>query len=404
MPTKNIRVANDLGYGSVKANIDGNNVKFPSVTALLRAQDIQDPVEFSNDTQKRNYFSNFFEHMDVTINSPEVHTKDRMLVGSAAAKSPLPLNRFDVNDLAGKSEEDLAIILTLSMIAAKRVQEAVESNEDLASTLDTKVVMATALPISEGKRNDASNRYKARYLNGTHQVVFHNFKQPITVNIQFDRVLVALEGETAQFYLNHADDSLKNALKQDFDEHYGSELGITADALIQSRNVLGIDIGEGTTDIVAVVDGKADGLSSKSLELGYGNVLQDAMDELENERINISERSKLQEFLAAPETPLNKQRKEHVAQVVNDQLSPFVDKIVKTTSSVMRKSGVPAELIYVYGGGSIPMSQESDLREQLVSKLKAFSGAYEIPVIWVDEDHAQYMNEKGLELILKAIR
>ena len=33
MVEKIMKVANDLGYGSVKANVDGENIKFPSVIA-----------------------------------------------------------------------------------------------------------------------------------------------------------------------------------------------------------------------------------------------------------------------------------------------------------------------------------------------------------------------------------
>ncbi|MDC2828969.1 ParM/StbA family protein [Limosilactobacillus mucosae] len=395
-----ILVANDLGYGSVKAVLNGEHVQIPSVTAMLRSQDIQDPVEFSNADQKKKYFEDIYNHMDVSIESPAISEKKRILVGSSAVRSPLSLNRFDVNDLAGKSEDDLAVILTLSMIAAKKLKDAYENGEDL-SNLTTKVIMTTALPVNEGKQNNASNRYKQRYLNGPHKVTFHNFKEEVTVSISFDKVLVALEGETAQFYLINADQDLKKDLEKNFKDQYGEE--ISADDLIHSRNVLGIDIGEGTTDIVSIVEGRANGLASQSLEMGYGNVLQEALQELQNERINITDRSKLKDFLNSPTNSLNKNRKKHVKDVVNEQLTPFVNNIVQTTSSVMRKSGVPVELIYVYGGGSIPMDKESNLREQLEKKLKAFSGAYEIPIIWVDSKHAQFMNERGLELILKSL-
>ena len=59
------------------------------------------------------------------------------------------MRAFDVNDFTGKSETDLAIILTLSLIAGKKVKEAYEAGQDLKETLKVKVNMATALPISE---------------------------------------------------------------------------------------------------------------------------------------------------------------------------------------------------------------------------------------------------------------
>ena len=48
MVEKIMKVANDLGYGSVKANVDGENIKFPSVIAAERPQDVQAPMEFDS--------------------------------------------------------------------------------------------------------------------------------------------------------------------------------------------------------------------------------------------------------------------------------------------------------------------------------------------------------------------
>ena len=59
-----------------------------------------------------------------------------------------------------------------------------------------------------------------------------------------------------------------------------------------------------------------------------------------------------------------------MAEIVFDQLEPFADQIVQSLSKVMRLAGAKTELIFVYGGGSIPMRQQSHLREKLVEKLR----------------------------------
>ena len=59
------------------------------------------------------------------------------------------------------------------------------------------------------------------------------------------------------------------------------------------------------------------------------------------------------------------------------------------------------ELVYVYGGGSIPMMNESNLREELNEKLKSFSGGYDVPVVWIDKKYAQYLNELGLKAVVE---
>ena len=62
-----IKVANDLGYGAVKAKLNDENIEFPSVMAVERAQDISAPIQFDNKQQQDNYFKDFINHMDVTI-------------------------------------------------------------------------------------------------------------------------------------------------------------------------------------------------------------------------------------------------------------------------------------------------------------------------------------------------
>ena len=401
MTEKIMKVANDLGYGSVKANIDGEDIKFPSVIASERPQDIQAPTEFDTKEEQNAYMKDFLNNMDVSVSSNSVKISGRFLVGNAAVDSGLPIRSFDVNDYTGKSKTDLAIILTLSMIAGKKVQEAYAAGQDLKEALKVKINMATALPVSEGKVNNAKETYKDRYIGSTHTVTFHNFKDPITVTIEFNKVFVALEGETAQVLISSDYEGLTKTIKEDFDKNY-PELKdeIKATDLIKSRNVLGIDIGEGTTDVVAIINGKANSAASASLPQGYGNVLQDAVRVLQDQQMNFEERSQLQNFLSEKVSPLRRARQEKARQVVYSQIEPLADKIIDTVSQTMRIAK-DTELVYVYGGGSIPMMNESNLREELNEKLKSFSGGYDVPVVWIDKKYAQYLNELGLKAVVE---
>ena len=401
MTEKIMKVANDLGYGSVKANIDGEDIKFPSVIASERPQDIQAPTEFDTKEEQNAYMKDFLNNMDVSVSSNSVKISGRFLVGNAAVDSGLPIRSFDVNDYTGKSKTDLAIILTLSMIAGKKVQEAYAVGQDLKEALKVKVNMATALPVSEGKVNNAKETYKDRYIGSTHTVTFHNFKDPITVTIEFNKVFIALEGETAQVLISSDYEGLTKTIKEDFDKNY-PELKdeIKATDLIKSRNVLGIDIGEGTTDVVAIINGKANSAASASLPQGYGNVLQDAVRVLQDQQMNFEERSQLQNFLSEKVSPLRRARQEKARQVVYSQIEPLADKIIDTVSQTMRIAK-DTELVYVYGGGSIPMMNESNLREELNEKLKSFSGGYDVPVVWINKKYAQYLNELGLKAVVE---
>lgn len=395
-----MNVANDLGYGSVKAKIDGDKIKFPSVIAVQREQDLSKPLTFDSNQDKVTYLKNMIDHMDVTVSSAAVKTQGRFLVGESAVKSSLPLRAFDVNDFTGKSENDLSVIITLSMIAAQRIKAAVENQENIDEQLSAEVIMTTALPVSEGKQTNVIDQYEDKFMGSKHTVVFHNLKNPITVSIEFKRVYVALEGEVAQLYIQYSDIRLKGLLKQDFKQNY-PELAeqIEVSDLIKIKNLLGIDIGEGTTDFVAIKDGRANAVASTSLPNGYGNALQDAIDVLQSQNMNFEARSQLQDYLASDVSILAKRVQDKVRQVVYDQLEPFADQIVATASKTMRKAGANIEVLYVYGGGSIPMLEQTALRQKLAAKLKDYSGGIDIPVIWVDASYAQILNEKGLELI-----
>lgn len=399
-----LNVANDLGYGSVKAKVEDTNIHFPSVIAIQREQDLNKPVEFNSNQEKLTYLEGMINHMDVTISSSAVKTQGRFLVGNAAIKSSLPLKAFDVNDFTGKSDDDLAIILTLSMIAAQRISLAVKNGEDLSDQLSTEINMTTALPVSEGKKNGIINNYVNKYIGSKHTVVFHNFKDPITVSLSFKNVYVALEGEVAQLYLKNSDIKLQGLIKQDFLKNY-PELAndIKVSDLVKIDNLLGIDIGEGTTDLVVIKEGHANAVASTSLPTGYGNALQDAIDVLQTENMNFEARSQLQDYLAQEVSLLAKRMQTKVRQIVFEQLEPFADKIVTAASKTMRKAGANVEILYVYGGGSIPMLEQTALRQKLSQKMKDFSGGIDVPVIWINKSYAQNLNEKGLELILKAM-
>lgn len=403
---KMIKLANDLGNGNIKATIDGEHVVFPSVIARLREQDIQDPVVLSSKMAANKYFDHILDHLDITVSSSAVKTGGRYLFGKAAVDSPLDLIGFDINDYVGKSETDLSVILTLGLIAGKRVKEAFLNGELDGNnlTLQTDVAMTTALPISEAKKPGVAVAYSKRYLGRTHTVTINNFKDPITVQIKFDMAQVALEGEIAHLYIVNGPEDLKNGIYEDFKAHYPEAAKlIDADQLVKTKNALTLDIGADTADIAIIKDGVADARASLSAHQGYGWVLEQAIDVLQSQQINFEDRTKLQEYLDAPTDPLGMARKKRVQKVVDEQVEPLVDKIVLTVSRAVRNSNASLNLMFVHGGGSIPLAKNSDLREKLENKLKSFTGGDDFYIVFVPEGDAAYCNERGLELFLKAM-
>ncbi|MDC2828458.1 ParM/StbA family protein [Limosilactobacillus mucosae] len=402
MKKEKILFANDLGYGCVKASLNNEEILVPSLSSIVMAQNNETPLAF-NENNLKAFASSIYDNLNVSIESPSVETDLQLFVGSAATKNPLNLRHLDLNAENGKSTDDLSVVLTLSIIAAKRVKMAIENNEDLSSELAAEVTMAAALPIMEGKYGNTLETYKKRYAGHKHKVIFHNFDKEIKVNITFEKVMIVFEGEVAQYYLQYPDDGLKASLENSFENDYGTKGNITANDIVNAESVLGIDIGEGTTDIVSVIGHQSNRASSESLKQGYGSVLTGAIEELNSKGMMIKDRSYLVASLNLPTNKFNKARKDNIRAVIRKQMKPFVDNILQSVSSVISKSGMAPELVFVYGGGSIPMRSESNLREKLVKSLDSFSMGYDVPVIWINKDYAQLMNERGLKKLVDEI-
>ncbi|WP_231122897.1 ParM/StbA family protein [Limosilactobacillus reuteri] len=396
-----MKLENDLGYGSIKANVAGERVKFPSVVAEQREQDIMAPVEFTDKASEDQYMADFLNRMDVTVSSSAVNQQGRFLIGEAAIKSGLPLTTFDINALTGKADSDLALIFTLSLIAGKAVKEAYKAGNDLSDPISVEVPLVTALPVQEGKKKGVKDQYKARYLDTSHQVTFHNFTDPVTVTIKFSQVSVANEGETAAVFIaSNQNKKLTSGLKADFDKHFPDQKDdVTATDLISSQNKIILDIGGGTVDIIVIAGGRAVAAASASMNEGYDNALDEAVEYLKEQQYNFNDRTQLKEFLAQKVTGLSRKRHERVEEMVYKQVQPFSKRIVENVSKAAGKLSSGIEEVIAVGGGSIPMEEHSDLRERLVNKLKEFNGGDVIPVIFAPAEFAQTLNLDGLEYI-----
>lgn len=398
-----VQVVNDLGNGYVKAVINGQFVKFPSVVVKQREQDMFDPIKFKNKVDEDHYlqFSNLLQNLDVTIQSPTIKNTDRLFVGESAVRSHLPITSFDVNDLAGKSETDLALQITLSMISCYVLSKLYDTKTGLKSEYNADVVMMTALPIVEGKRNQTIDRYRERYLKQDHIITFKNFEKLVSVKLHFTDVQVSLEGEAAQYALMLASGGLKDAINADFTKHYPDLAGeVTIKTLLSAENTMGIDIGEGTTDLPVFSDSKLNAQASSSLSLGYGNALEEALSDLKARMVNFNSRAELQSFIDQKTTGLIKRRQSMAREAVSLQMEDLAQQITNAVSQTLRHNASGVDVIFVYGGGASPL--EPYLRYRLQEKTKAFVSTG-IPVIFIDAKYAQYLNEMGLDLMLTTI-
>ena len=60
------------------------------------------------------------------------------------------------------------------------------------------------------------------------------------------------------------------------------------------------------------------------------------------------------------------------------------------------KAGADIQVVFVHGGGSIPMKGHSQLRVKLEDKLRSYNGGYTVPALWIPAPFAQTLNRDGL--------
>lgn len=400
-------IANDLGYGFIKADINGERVKIPSAIATKQSYMAPNP-----DTISDKYMENFLDNMDVSISSSSVNRTGRFLIGRAASKAASRTQTFNIYSGKGKSDDDLSVILTLSMIAGQRVKLAYEANADLSKPLNADVIMATELPISEGRNSQVSKNYEDKYLGHKHIVTFNNFNDPITVSINFISVRSYLEGETASLALANAAkglkgfeilDSLREAVAKDYKKNYperAKKYGV--EEILNALNIFILDIGERTSDLVTTTLGAANPEASDSIDLGFGTALERTRQELRVRHLaNFNSRYDLKEYLHRDLVGANKEKQEQIRQILIEQLQPLSDGIIDASSNILSLTANDTDVVFVLGGGSIPMLKQSNLRRDLVELLQSLGS--EAPVIGVDSKFSQWMNEIGLLIALSVM-
>ena len=400
-------IANDLGYGFIKADINGERVKIPSAIATKQSYMAPNP-----DTISDKYMENFLDNMDVSISSSSVNRTGRFLIGRAASKAASRTQTFNIYSGKGKSDDDLSVILTLSMIAGQRVKLAYEANADLSKPLNADVIMATELPISEGRNSQVCTNYEDKYLGHKHIVTFNNFNDPITVSINFISVRSYLEGETASLALANAAkglkgfeilDSLREAVAKDYKKNYperAKKYGV--EEILNALNIFILDIGERTSDLVTTTLGAANPEASDSIDLGFGTALERTRQELRVRHLaNFNSRYDLKEYLHRDLVGANKEKQEQIRQILIEQLQPLSDGIIDASSNILSLTANDTDVVFVLGGGSIPMLKQSNLRRDLVELLQSLGS--EAPVIGVDPKFAQWMNEIGLLIALSVM-
>lgn len=385
----------DSGNGYVKANIEGTVRVYPSIAVKQFNTAQHTPL---SDEDVAAFMGDIINQMDLSFSSPLVRSTERRLFSERALKSGLSLEEYDVFSRTSKAVADLSGVLTLATIAADRLSKHYADGHPLPfnDTLKVHVNLATALPIGEHKHN--ARPYREKFLNdgSSHIVTFHNFERPIRVEIVFDKVYVANEGESAQYGLMFAQapflDMIRTEALKGFPDGELDE--ITGQDLVGAKNTLGIDIGEGTIDFAVFSNGRFNPDASSTLNQGYGSVLESTLSRLQEEGYPYRSRKELSEFIHDVPSPLTRKKWNYVKNMNQSEEARFGDVVSGEVSKVFNRVGGFIEVIFVFGGGASPL--EWTLFEKIQARVEEFGVDNTVPIVYLDSKYSRFLNVQGL--------
>lgn len=391
----------DLGNGYVKAIIDNFMSSQPSLTAKQFNTSKNLPL---TDDAVPEFMRDVWNNMDLSFSSPLVGAMDRRLFGERALKSGLTLEEFNVYNHVSKAQVDLSGVLALASLASDSLTAHYNKRGALPTDIvELNVDLAVALPIREYAEHAAT--YREHFLNGgaAHMVTFHNFKTPVRFAITIANIMIINEGESAQYGLYFSNEKVQAVIEQEAKRRYtNGELGDATGAdLVQAKNTLGIDIGEGTIDFAVFSNGKFNPDSSTTLNQGYGTVLEATLGELQQQNHPYKSRKELAEFLNTEPGKFARQKHTHVKTVNETQERRFATTVANKVTEVFSNVGSFTEVIFVYGGGATPL--EWVLFDEIKRCVGEFGSDNFVPIVYLDSTYSRYLNVQGLYQVAKRL-
>ncbi|WP_284982375.1 hypothetical protein [Arthrobacter sp. efr-133-TYG-118] len=401
----------DVGNGYVKGTILNtksearDTIDLPSAVVATPRQSpkvpMEDPtaVEVMADTEL-----DFYNRLDCSLTTPLISDSDRRIFGrSALSVRGSSFTEFEVHDgHASKAEQHLSKILVLGVFAAKALRDYVREHGALPDhELRVKVRTGLALPISEYVARRYSYAAEFTGVLGSqdptvHLVTIKNFNTPVSVRLEFVDVRVIAEGASAQFAITEKGAPLAQLLLEDLRSREAGVLeGVTAGDLVAAQNTIGVDVGEGTVNFPVFTGGRFNPEAATTLDMGYGTVLANAMDRMDEADLRFTSRKQLADFLQLVPSSLQRGRHQRAQALVEPDVKYLVQAITTMFSEALVQSGESTEAVYVYGGGSGP------IKELLYPAL--LKVAADIPVLYLDASYSRYLNREGLFLAARSV-
>ena len=391
----------DVGNGYTKGLVSmyGKTIELttiPSCTLRVSNPKAVMPVDTKKGIEET--INDIYSVIDVSYESNAVPDGARRWVGERAINAnALGMEMFEITGRnISKAEQPLSAEIALSYIAGTVLKQYYTQNKSLpVDILECNVNLAIALPIAEYR--EFSNAYKSKFLNHHHLVTIHNFINPISIKVKFETVAVAAEGASAQYAISQYGEKLYEVMIKEAIEAGAQLQSLTPKHLDNIKDVIGIDIGEGTVNVPVFTNGKFNADASMSIDLGYGTILTNALPACKSANHRFQSRKALAEYLQNKPEPDDYFIDEYidVYRIVQNEARALVNEIIPLFSKAMSGG---AKAAYVYGGGATPM--RDILYPELIEASKAFtSGSKGFPILYVSEKFAQVLNREGLMIM-----
>lgn len=322
--------------------------------------------------------NSLFDNLTVQTFSNGINQDGLYFIGNKALLSPDGIRNMPISNGA-KSEHDIPLLTSLSMLAGIGLKQFYRQTEKLPKTLSLNVKMATAIPSSEYSKSSAK-RLEERF-SGEHTINLFVGESTVLVTINITHCKVTEEGKTSMLAFLNSDSSILR--------HYNDEYSKNMTPADFSEALsLHADIGDGTSEIVYTKGFNPVPNGSKGLRVGVGHATKNAIN-LYKEALGgkVGEITR-QHFMVAlnGKTEKAKIAREQMEKATKTQAFKILDSISEGFADITSST---ADYFFVHGGGSIIFKK--DLYEELIK----FANQVHSEVVWIPEEHATTMNSKG---------
>lgn len=331
----------------------------------------------ATEMDEKHLVNTLLDNLLVQVVSKGLEQNGLYFVGKKALNSNGLVRNMNI-DLSNKSENDIPLITSLSMIAAIGIQKEYETKNSLPKKLTINVDMGTALPSSEYSDPKTAKLLHSRF-SGEHDVTIYIGEELVKVTINIVNVKVTEEGRTAMLAFLNSDPSIL----RHYNETYGTK---ATPADFSEARSLHSDIGDGTSEFVYTEGYYPVPNSSQGLGIGVGHATETAINSYR--KANKSGVISRQEFVLLLD--MNSQ-KGNLAREKMDMAKINQAMIISDTiqASFAKLTGSNADYFFVHGGGSIVF------KELLYDKLIKLAEASRGQVVWIPEEFATHMNSLG---------